>query len=404
MRILVICPYAPWPAVGGGKLRIFHLVDEWLRSGHSVDVWVAPSDEPDLRWAETSHGYPPGLILDLPSRPRSGIVSKVTSLLSRLPEEVWTRPVPTPFPLDDPRAYDLVVLMQAHVGQFARPFIDAGVPIVLDQQNVERHISREVSRLAPTRMGRLRARLDVVKWRWWERGLVREAACTVAVSEGDAADFRQLAPGATVVVRPSGADLRNRPYRDHSVNRSDALVMTGTLGYLPNLDAAHWMIDDILPRIRERRPGVRLQLVGASAPQSLVDAAPEWVDVVGRVPDVLPYLDGADLFVAPLRAGGGTRLKLLEAFAVGLPVVATTIASSGIEVQHGRDVLTADDAEAFADGVVSLLEDQDRRREIARSARRLVEERYAWTSIAKVYEEDLYTVVGNREHRLDKDG
>jgi glycosyltransferase involved in cell wall biosynthesis len=97
--------------------------------------------------------------------------------------------------------------------------------------------------------------------------------------------------------------------------------------------------------------------------------------------------------VAPLRAGGGTRLKLLEAFAVGLPAVATTIASAGITVRHGVDVATADDEEAFANEVIRLLDDVSARRAMAASARRLVEEHYDWRKIAADYQEDLYDVV-----------
>jgi glycosyltransferase involved in cell wall biosynthesis len=169
--------------------------------------------------------------------------------------------------------------------------------------------------------------------------------------------------------------------------------MTGTLGYLPNLDAARWMIDRILPRVRGALPSVRLTLVGANAPNSLRERGAGAVEVVGRVPDVRPFLDRSDLFVAPLRAGGGTRLKLLEAFAVGLPVVATTIASAGIAVRHGQDIATADDEAAFASEVIRLLSDASVRRAQSESARRLVEEHYDWRSIAADYQEDLYDVV-----------
>ena len=289
--------------------------------------------------------------------------------------------------------------MQAHVGRYATPFIEAGVPVILDQQNVESQISGEIARLAPTRMGRARARLDVWKWRSYERGLVRRVQRTVAVSESDALAFRKFVPSASVTVRPSGADLRSLQYVDHAENRGDSLIMTGTLGYLPNLDAANWMIERILPRVRRVRSSARLVLVGASAPESLRKRGGDAVEIVGRVPDVRPFLEGADLFVAPLRAGGGTRLKLLEAFAVGLPTVATTVASAGIAVRHGSDVATADDEETFANEIIRLLDDVSARRVMAESARRLVEERYDWRTIAADYQKDLYDVIRASQDR-----
>lgn len=356
-----------------------------------MTLWVTPPDEPVLDWSD---GEPRPQLRALGALARQSTLSKLRALLSPLPEEVWAR---SPSVVDWDRTqvgrFDLVVLMQAHVGRFAVPFVEAGVPVILDQQNVESEISAEVARLAPTWMGRARARLDIWKWHSYERGLVGIVQRTVAVSELDATTFRRLVPSASVAVRPSGADLRSLEFVDHAMNRGDRLIMTGTLGYLPNLDAAQWMVDRILPRVRRTRPSARLTLVGASAPDSLRERGGGAVEVVGRVPDVRPYLEGADLFVAPLRAGGGTRLKLLEAFAVGLPVVATTKASAGIAVRHGVNIATADDEETFADEVIRMLTDVPARRAMATSARRLVEEHYDWRSIAADYQEDLYDVV-----------
>ena len=389
LRILAIAPYAAYPPVGGGKLRIYHLLQEWMRLGHEVTLWVAPLDEPELAW---SPGELQPRMSALRARSRSSLRSKLSSVLSTLPEEVWARPPLMGSREDGPERFDLVVLMQAHMGRYATAFTAAGTPVILDQQNVETHISGEIARLAPTWMGRSRARLDILKWRSYETDLLGRVRRTVAVSEADAQAFRRMAPSASVVVRPSGADLRSLNYVDHSENRGDRLIMTGTLGYLPNLDAANWMIDRILPLVRTVRPDARLVLVGASAPESLIRRAGDSVEIAGRVPDVRPYLDGADLFVAPLRAGGGTRLKLLEAFAVGLPVVATTVASAGLAVRSGVDLASADDEEAFAEEVIRLLIDVPGRLAMAQSARRLVEERYDWRSIAAQYEEDLYGV------------
>jgi glycosyltransferase involved in cell wall biosynthesis len=389
LRILAICPYSPYPPFGGGKMRIYNLLQEWMRLGHEVEVWVSAPGEPQMSWSD---GEPRPQLRAVPGRSRGSIRSKIAGLISPLPDEVWARPMTDTGPHFAADSFDVVVLMQAHVGQFATRFLRAGVPVILDQQNVESGISEDVARLRWTRMGRVRARLDARKWRRYERSLVRQVQRTIAVSEADAHVFRRIAPTVSVVVRPSGADLRSVPYVDHAENRGDGLLMTGTLGYLPNLDAAAWMIERILPLVRRARPAAHLVLVGASPPASLKERGGDAVDVVGQVPDVRPYLDGADLFVAPLRAGGGTRLKLLEAFAAGLPTVATTIASSGIAVQHGVDVATADDEEAFAAEIVRLLADPAVRRKIAESARRLVEDRYDWRTIAADYEQDLYDV------------
>lgn len=397
LRVLAIAPYAAYPPVGGGRMRVYHLIQEWMLLGHEVTLWMAPADEHLLEWSDRG---PRPQLRALAARPRQSIASKVQALLSPMPEGVWTRP-PVAVRWDDDlfARFDVVVLMQAHVGRYAAPFVQAGVPVVLDQQNVESEIGAQVANLSATWMGRARARADIWKWRSYERGLIRHVQRTIAVSERDAAAFRRLVPFAPVAVHPNGADIRSLHYLDHRENRGDRLIMTGTLGYLPNLDAAHWMIERILPRVRQVRPSARLILVGASAPDSLRQRAGVAVEIVGRVPDVSPFLDAADLFVAPLRAGGGTRIKLLEAFAVGLPVVATTMASAGIAVRHGTDIATADDEETFAHEVIRMLDDFPARRAMAQSARRLVEEHYDWRSIAAEYQEDLYDVVQGTPRR-----
>jgi glycosyltransferase involved in cell wall biosynthesis len=271
---------------------------------------------------------------------------------------------------------------------------------VLDQQNVESDVARQTARLAPTILGRLRARLDVLKWRSYEPRLLRTVQATVAVSEEDATAFRKDAPGAHVLVHPNGVDPRAFEFVDHRLNRADHLLMTGTLGYLPNLDAAMWMIRDILPRVCRVRPSIRLTLVGAEPPPSLQAMKGDSVDIIGRVADMRPYLRAADLFVAPLRAGGGTRLKLLEAFAVGLPTVATTKAATGIDLRPGDHAAIADDAEALSGEILRLLDDRDARQAMAASARQLIEDRYDWRLIAVSYERDLLDVV-KRVSRTD---
>lgn len=397
LRLLAVCPYAIYPPVGGGKLRIFHLLREWMALGHEVVIWVQPSDEPDVPWPDRE-ARP--RIEALPAKIRRSLQSKVSSLLSTLPEEAWARPVCLNRAGEHLENFDVVLLMQGHVGRYAQPFVDAGVPVILDQQNVEADISRQIAHLAPTRLGRARARLDVLKWNRFERKLLQQVQMTVAVSEADASRFRELLPKGPVVVRPSGADLRSLEYVDHSENRGDRLIMTGTLGYLPNLDAATWMISRILPLIRRARPDAHLVLVGANAPPALLEQGTDGVQVVGRVPDVEPHLRDADLFVAPLRAGGGTRLKLLEAFAVGLPTVATTLASAGISAQPGIHVAIADTEQAFADEVVRMLQSRSARDAMAKSARKLVEDQYDWRSIALDYQEDLYALSASRTQPL----
>lgn len=168
-------------------------------------------------------------------------------------------------------------------------------------------------------------------------------------------DARQIVSGPT-----HSTSATTGPFVDHGASGApgtDRLILLGTLGYLPNLDGARWFVEEILPAVRERRPDARVALVGSSPPAALAGLVRPGVELVGPVEHVGRELAASDVFVAPLRAGSGVRLKLLEAFASGIPVVATSLAAEGLDVRDGVHLAIADDERTFADAVVRLLED-----------------------------------------------
>ncbi|HUS16326.1 MAG TPA: glycosyltransferase family 4 protein, partial [Chloroflexia bacterium] len=147
--------------------------------------------------------------------------------------------------------------------------------------------------------------------------------------------------------RPAGAATRD----------AGTLLFVGNFNHPPNVDAAVWLVEAILPIVRAECPGVRLLLVGKDPPSAVRALASAGVAVTGTVPEVAPYLREATVFVAPLRQGGGMRIKVLEALASGIPVITTPVGAAGIVAQPGRDLLVAEDAAAFAAAALRALED-----------------------------------------------
>ena len=389
LRLLAVTPYPMVPPVSGGRLRSFQLVSELLRRGHEVTSWVVSADDEPLTW--TDDAVKPTL-RHIPAKRRVGLWRKIEGLFSRYPEGPWA--CQPPASLAEVRGrYDAAVLFQAHVGRFAAPLREAGIPVIYCAENVESELAWRLAPLALTRISGARFRLDAWKFRRFEATLVRQVSLVTAVSERDAAQLRTLVPGARIEVLPSGADVRGVPFVDHAENRGDVVIFLGTLGYLPNRDAVTWLVDRILPLVRGTRPGVTTRLVGSSPPSVFEALRADGVDLVGLVPDVQPELASADLFVAPLRAGAGTRLKVLEAFAAGIPVVATSMAVEGIEALDGTHLAIADDEQGFADAMVDLLGDPALRLRMSQAARRLVEERYDWSAIGGRLESLLREVV-----------
>lgn len=206
----------------------------------------------------------------------------------------------------------------------------------------------------------------------FERRLARSWDLTVVVSDRD----RDRLPGTPrrVVVCPNGQDPREAlPAAD-----GDGVVFVAHLGWGPNADAARWLGTAIWPLVVTERPAAVLSLVGHDPTAEVRALAGPGIDVVGSVPDVVPYLEQAVVALAPLRVGGGTRLKILEALLLGRPVVATSLGAEGLEDLVGCGLVIADEADAFARAIVALLEEPSGTAELGRVGHEAVIARYTW--------------------------
>jgi glycosyltransferase involved in cell wall biosynthesis len=228
-----------------------------------------------------------------------------------------------------------------------------------------------------------------IQWRRllrYEALVCRRADRVLAVSEADAAALRELAPDANITVVPNGIDTRAyTPTLPHSV--TPTLVFTGTMDFRPNVDAVLWFAREVLPRIRDRVPDVRFLAVG-QRPHRRLDVLRDdpAVTLTGFVEDPRPFIADAAVYVVPLRMGGGTRFKVLEALAMGKPVVSTTLGAEGFPVAHDRELLLADEPGEFAQAVVALLDEPTRGAELGQAGRAFVEERYDWRVIVPLVE------------------
>ena len=205
---------------------------------------------------------------------------------------------------------------------------------------------------------------------------------SIAVSSTDADLLRRRNPALPVSVVENGVDCaRMQPLAEAPTGND--LLFTGVLGYPPNADAIRFFCREILPLVRREFPDARLLIAGQSPPPDLRElASGEAVELLADVADIVPCYRRARLSVVPLRAGGGTRLKILESMALGRAVVSTAIGCEGIDVRHGRDILIADDAASFAACVVLLLRDPEMRAALSARARQTVETGYDWPPLA----------------------
>ncbi len=278
-------------------------------------------------------------------------------------------------------------------------------PAILFTHNVEAEIWRRHAENAGNPLARLLLGRQWTRMLRFERSALARFDLTLAVSEADRDTFARLYPDALQTpahVVQTGVDTSYfMPTPAAAPARPVHLVFTGSMDWLPNEDGMVYFVREILPRIRQVEPGATLSIIGRAptpAVRRLADDA--GIEVTGRVDDVRPHIAAGSVYIVPLRIGGGTRLKIFEAMAMGKAVVSTTVGAEGLPVTPGQDLVIADEPARFAQAVVHMIRDVEARRRIEENARRLVVERYDWSAVAGDFEEALRRVVaGGRRGR-----
>jgi len=287
---------------------------------------------------------------------------------------------------------DLVQIQYTAMGVHLAEIERAGVPTVLWEPDPATHAAIDFGRAS--KGDRFLRRLDVRAWRRFERNVLGRAAAVVVFTGRDERAVKLSAGRTPVLTIPLGTDLVERRFAPEL--RHDEILFVGNFRHPPNVDAAMLLVREIFPRIRARRPESSLRIVGAQPPRQLLAASgDEHVTVEGRVPDVTPCLERAAVVAAPIRFGGGMRVKVLEALAVGKPLVASPLAVEGLGVQDRRQVLLATTVDEFVDQIARLLDDDDLRRHIAEEACAWAREHLGWDEVVAQYE-SLYDGVLRR--------
>lgn len=390
MRILWVKIGGLWPLNTGGRLRSFHILSDLSRR-HQVTLLTTypPGEDPETLPAQLPHCE---RVVSFPYAapkwhgPRFPLVL-LRSWLSSLPVDLYKCRVPAlRKEVSRVLAAGAVDLCVADF-LFAVPNVplDGPVPVVFFAHNVEHMIWKRLSQNDAQVWRRPFLELEWRKMRRYEAKTCGRANLTIAVSPEDR-DLLAAGAAAKCRVIPTGVDI-SYFVPNGTPEKPVHLVFTGSMDWHPNEDAILYFMDAILPSIRREVPEASLTVVGRNPSLRLKKAAAKaGVRVTGTVDDIRPYVAQAAVYVVPLRIGGGTRLKIFEALAMGKAVVSTTVGAEGLPLVDGTHLLRADDPAAFARGVVSLLRDPARRRALGGAGRRLVEERYSWPQVAREFE------------------
>ncbi|MEO6603096.1 MAG: glycosyltransferase, partial [Polyangiaceae bacterium] len=289
--------------------------------------------------------------------------------------------------------YDVVQVEFVQMAAFEFRSHGAGAPaLILDEHNIEFDILRRTAR-SPGELPRFV--YNAMNWRKLareERSAWRRFDGISLTSRRDEELLQEDFPTAHTAVVPNGVDVSEFS-PTLGAGESDMVLFFGAINYHPNHDGVTYFIDEIFPKLRLLRPNARFCILGPGARQSVLDRQGNGVEVLGMVDDVGPYIDRASVVVVPLRIGGGTRLKIVEAMSKGKPVVSTRLGAEGLDVVHDQHLLLADTPDDFAREVARVLGDPELTARLGRAGRQLMEEKYSWRSIVsgleKFYEARL---------------
>jgi sugar transferase (PEP-CTERM/EpsH1 system associated) len=379
VRILLITQVVPYPPDSGPKVKTFNVLRH-LAKRHDIHLLSYSRSDAEERAARTLARYCSDVttvplsrskLLDLANLVRS-VFDGRPFLIARDDSRAMRSKIAD---LMDRNAFDAVHADQLTMAQFAEAL--SVHPRVLDEHNA---VWRIVARAAPGQgLRRPFAELEWRKLRAYEQKLCPRFDHLLVVSEQDLADLETPTDSLSAHVIPITVDTSELKFKPRGADARHVLSI-GTMFYPPNVEAVGWFAREVFPRVRPAAAASEFFVVGSRPPRAIQRLAHSGsgVIVTGYMDDPEPVLDRSAVLVVPLRSGGGMRVKILEAFARGLPVVSTSVGIEGIDAVPEVHFLLADEAESFASAVVRLIHDKDEAARIARAARDLVVNRYDW--------------------------
>jgi len=397
MRILVLDEEFPYPLNSGKRIRTYNLFQR-LANRHEIGYLAYGHEESDSAQALNDVGIRP--IAVEPQVPeKSGLrfyLRLLTNIFSSLPyivdshySELFSRKMTQCIDEFEP---DLVMCEWSPYAIFVRGL--ESVKKVIVAHNIESTIWKRYHETETSLLKKWYIVPQARKVDKFERDAFGWVDGATAVSADEAATIGTMAPELPVEVVDNGVDLEYFT-GEKDREKPGKLVFVGSMDWRPNQDAVGYFVESIAPLLARDNPSLETTFVGRKPTEEIREYGNlEGITVTGTVDDVRPYIDEAAVYVVPLRVGGGSRLKILEALAMGKAVVSTSVGAEGLDLQDGRHLILADEPDSFSEAVSNLLSDEVRRRQLGEEGRKRVEERYGWDAISNVLEAFLEKLVG----------
>jgi glycosyltransferase involved in cell wall biosynthesis len=385
MRILFLSPRQCWPPVSGAKLREYHMARSLGELGELTYVFFqepglkSPSRD-DLPFCRELVPVPQPRLYS-PDRLLRGLVGKWPLTVVNYTSAAMTEALGKAIRESN---FDLVHMDIIHMAGY-QSFLERELPgarIFYNWHNIESELMRRFGKQASSLPKRLYAAVTARKLAAAEKYVLSSASGHLVCSQREREQLLSVVPDARIHVIANGVDTKYFRETPNAAVSRKRIVFVGSMGYHANIDAAASFTRNIWPGIHQRFSDWKLTLVGSN-PVTAVKSLSEMpgVEVTGTVPDVRPYYAEALAAIVPLRSGSGTRLKILEALAAGVPVVSTAVGAEGLEVSHGKEILIVSDEDEWLHMLTSVAEPGAVRANLIQAGRQLVEQRYDWDAL-----------------------
>jgi len=396
MKILMLSPFSPYPPNSGGRIRQWELIRYLGRRHNLTVVYNAFTEEESGMQKSIESSCTKAVAVKHPQK----YLSPDHPDLQRLPWPVKTfRTAEMLKTLEDVQSFNFDAAIIEFI--FMSHYHDL-LPActILHEHNIESDIFRQYADLpniTEAKIYGLRKNRAFWKATWmlmaeFENKMWRSFPLRITVSEKDKQEMDSRCPFGRTIIVPNGVNTHTVGLIQNAASRK--ILFMGTMDYYPNTDAAIYLVKSIMPLIWRKDPGISLCISGRNPPESVMALTSNYrVEVIANPDSMREVASQCCLTVVPLRLGGGTRLKILDSFAMGLPVVSTSLGCEGLSLMEGRHILIGDDAESFANAVLQVISDNILANTLRENGRMLVEERYDWGMIFRHLEQELLRLI-----------
>ncbi len=405
MKILYITPYLPYPQDEGGKIRIFNLLKN-LSKKNTIHFLSLIYSNNEIKYLKILQEYYEKIEVVLHSPPprNSDLISKTKRALFNPPDLITKRYNAELEKLVkkyiSENQYDIICAEQLYAAQYILPHISKlkSTKFVLSEHNIESEIFKRYISTNKTSSDLqvskwwLRNYLEIEKLKKYENSIWKNIKNIIVVSDRDKQVIEKSIVNNNIVIIPNGVDLEDfnlqfsasAPPQNIDNKKNFTLVYTGSFTHYPNTDAILFFYYNVFEQLKKNIPNIILYVVGKNPYPDLTKLNEDKnVVVTGYVDDVRPYIYNSDLFIVPLRIGGGSRLKILQAMGMGKCILSTTIGAEGIDCKDNENIVIADTADEILNKIITLYKNKELREVVGKNANKLVYEKYDWRGISE---------------------